>query len=149
VLTIDLTPSAQTDRVVATMPPEAQHAVMLQLALVALHSLQAERDERVAERARQRALPTRERSWDWQNYCTAHGEYIGDPYGADYMCGWCEEYGDSLHEYALSLGRTQLQGFIHRNAERNRRIGMVISMLTDGFDPSDAEREHLIAWAMR
>lgn len=23
------------------------------------------------------------------NYCR-HGQFIGNPYGADYMCGWCE-----------------------------------------------------------
>lgn len=23
------------------------------------------------------------------NYCR-HGNFIGNPYGADYLCGWCE-----------------------------------------------------------
>lgn len=23
------------------------------------------------------------------NYCS-HGNFIGNPYGGDYLCGWCE-----------------------------------------------------------
>jgi hypothetical protein len=31
------------------------------------------------------------------NYCK-HGTFIGNPYGADYMCGWCED-GTSDEEF--------------------------------------------------
>ncbi len=36
-----------------------------------------------------------------QNYCK-HGTFIGNPYGADYMCGWCED-GVSDQEYEEHL----------------------------------------------
>jgi hypothetical protein len=37
-------------------------------------------------------------------YCI-HGTFIGDPYGADYMCGLCESGEDSEYSdgYALSI----------------------------------------------
>lgn len=41
-----------------------------------------------------------ERSRGWVNYCR-HGRFIGDPYGADYMCGACEA-GYSVYEEALA-----------------------------------------------
>lgn len=37
----------------------------------------------------------------WQEYCV-HGVYIGTPYGADYMCGKCED-GEPSSLYAEAL----------------------------------------------
>lgn len=38
---------------------------------------------------------------DDRNYCK-HGTFIGNPYGADYMCGWCED-GVSVDEYRAAM----------------------------------------------
>lgn len=40
-----------------------------------------------------------------RNYCR-HGNFVGDPYGPDYMCGWCEDgYDPSIYELALDEAR--------------------------------------------
>ena len=33
-----------------------------------------------------------------------HGTYVGDPWGADYLCGACES-GDSIYEFAIGMAR--------------------------------------------
>lgn len=45
------------------------------------------------------------------SYCR-HGTFIGDPYGPDYLCHWCEE-PDGDHQYAraqLDRRRVELLG---------------------------------------
>ncbi len=37
---------------------------------------------------------------DVPEYYCIHGTFIGNPYGADYMCGWCED-GTPFAEYEL------------------------------------------------
>ena len=40
-----------------------------------------------------------------RNHCR-HGKFVGDPYGPDYMCGWCEDGDDpSIYEMALNDAR--------------------------------------------
>lgn len=43
------------------------------------------------------------------NYCK-HGTYIGDPYGPDYMCHWCE-MGYEPPERILILQPDDIRGF--------------------------------------
>lgn len=44
----------------------------------------------------------RDNGWTSRNPTCKHGTYIGDPYGADYLCGYCE---DGTSEYELALGQ--------------------------------------------
>lgn len=53
---------------------------------------------------------------DWEDYCI-HGAYIGDPYGADFMCFICEG-GYSDLEYALGEAR----GEVYRAQQRHRDL---------------------------
>jgi hypothetical protein len=47
---------------------------------------------------------------DNPNYHCAHGTFTGNPYGADYMCGWCEsgeEPPTQAEEDARTLTRAE------------------------------------------
>lgn len=57
------------------------------------------------------------------NYCV-HGTFIGNPYGADYLCGWCEE-GVSLEDF---------QRYCQRQNNRQRRINTWTKFLAEAFD---------------
>jgi len=63
--------------------------------------------EAIKEIKQQQAEWNDERATGWLNYCQ-HGTYIGDPYGADYMCGACES-GTSVYEIALAQAYERLR----------------------------------------
>jgi hypothetical protein len=98
--------------------------VLAQLALPILKELKQRDAEYWANREAQYALPVRERDFDWQSYCR-HGAYIGDPYGADYLCGACED-GASVYDEAIAEAsvtyRRWLAALDHLTALVNLRV---------------------------
>lgn len=76
-------------------------------ALPIIRQLKQRDAEYYEERERERRLPTHRRSYDWQSYCH-HGTYVGDPYGADYMCGRCED-GLSIYDEATAEAHVIVQ----------------------------------------
>lgn len=51
--------------------------------------------------------------FDDRYYCE-HGTFIGNPFGGDYMCGWCED-GVSMKEY-ITIQEAQARRIMRRNA---------------------------------
>ena len=62
------------------------------------------------EESREARMRSKYRSRD-EDYCK-HGTYIGDPYGADYLCGYCES---SVSDYEFVIGFVQSDAY---NAQR-------------------------------
>lgn len=77
-----------------TKPPllAVSHAKLMQRALKEIKQIKADRAEWEEDR--------RTNGWTSRNPYCVHGTYIGDPYGADYMCGACED-GMTDHEWAV------------------------------------------------
>jgi hypothetical protein len=91
------------DRIVIEEPSPRDIA---RAALPILAQLKQRDADYYAEREADRRKPVNERSFDWQSYCR-HGSYIGDPYGADYLCWKCED-GISVYDEALAVGRQRV-----------------------------------------
>jgi hypothetical protein len=52
----------------------------------------------------------RQNGWTSLNPHCKHGTFIGDPYGADYLCGYCE---DGTSDYEIAIGQA------HQEAARD------------------------------
>jgi len=56
-----------------------------------------------------------------RNYCR-HGNFVGDPWGPDYMCGFCENGDDlSLYEIALDDAREHQRRLTEHVVERAQK----------------------------
>lgn len=68
-----------------------------------------------------------------ENYCR-HGNFIGNPYGADYMCGWCESGEEPPTQAELDRRRV-------REAEKN------YDTLVHALSAVDVDRDR--QWSLR
>lgn len=82
---------------------EPDTGLIVRASLPILARLKARDVQWEQERERSRRMRTQDRDFDWQSYCR-HGSFIGDPYGADYLCHLCED-GLSVYDEALAEGR--------------------------------------------
>ena len=91
-----------------------------------------------AEKARREEYRNRE---GWQEHCI-HGTYIGTPFGADYMCGRCED-GAPENVYAEALARAK------ENVKRYRECVSALSdlILNKAIDHDDVHKIHAEARA--
>jgi hypothetical protein len=86
-----------------------------------------------------------------RSYCR-HGIFVGDPYGPDYMCGWCED-GISDADYEAMVARTAT--IVRRVEALSPRLGHLIDLTwtTDLTDEDLARLGHRIArlsiWGVR
>ena len=76
-----------------------------------------------------------------------HGTYIGDPYGPDYMCHYCEAgYSDEEYEAMRlwDLKRPILQTLFRQNARLRVACNMLAVARQDTRHPSFPEQVALI-----
>ena len=88
------------------------------------------------------------------DYRCEHGTYIGDPYGPDYLCCWCE-MGVSLEEYHEAMRREKhLREEANKyNQRKERLLDRMRAMPREeverlAFDPTDPFMVELI-WVWR
>jgi hypothetical protein len=64
-------------------------------------------------------------------YCK-HGTYIGDPYGPDYMCHWCEMGQEPPKLKITKIGDFRINTDLPRSKEVNEFIDVLESLVVDG-----------------
>jgi hypothetical protein len=108
------------------------HEQILDRAAFYLRTLKAQRAEFEEDR--------REHGWTARNPYCVHGTYIGDPYGADYICGLCE---DGTTDYQIALAWAHRDAEVTNNAlavldEAYMAIVRAHVVLRDSLDASSA-----------
>jgi hypothetical protein len=61
--------------------------------------------------------------FDDDRYYCKHGVFIGNPFGGDYMCGWCED-GVSWEDF-VAYNESAARRIMRRNAARSWSDGLL------------------------
>lgn len=111
------------------------HTVLVRRALRTLKRLKQDKEEFYADRAAH--------GWTSRNPYCKHGTYIGNPYGADYLCGYCED-GTTIHEMALYSARNSARIAQNEYATAYTFLRIYAKWLTEETDP--ARLTLLVEW---
>ena len=98
------------------------------------HKLAAIKAFKAEELERQTRPRTKYISRD-ELYCR-HGVYIGDPYGPDFLCGYCES-GVSDYEYVIGSVKAEASGAQRRYREALSALGLYTDALHRAYERED------------